>query len=95
MNDDLLNLDNEIVVFVNGTQIAKRVFERDLRQMLMIADTYGEWGRMFTARLRGVVPAKIVAPPVPPANPDPNAPPVQPPKDPPPTPPVQPPAPPK
>lgn len=98
MNDDLLNLDNEIAVFVNGTQIAKRVFERDLRQMLTIADTYGEWGRMFTARLRGVVPAKIVAPPAPPANPDPNAPPAQPPAQPPqnpPTPPAPPPAPPK
>ncbi len=94
MNDDLLNLDNEIAVFVNGTQIAKRVFERDLRRMIEIADTYGEWGRMFTARLRGVVPAKIAPQPVPPANPDPNAPPVQPPANPTPpnpTPPVEPP----
>jgi hypothetical protein len=97
MNDDLLDLDKEVAVFVNGTQLAKKVFDRDLRRMFEIADTYGEWGRMFPARFRGVVPTKIVAPPAPPANPDPNAPQPpgnNPPASPPATPPANPPAPP-
>ena len=104
MNDDLLDLDKEVAVFVNGTQLAKKVFDRDLRSMFTIADTYGEWGRMFPARFRGVVPTKIVAPVAPPA-PDPNAPkapgdnppPANPPAPPatPPAPPAPPPAPPK
>jgi hypothetical protein len=93
MNDELLDLDKEVAVFVNGQQLAKKTFERDLRTMFMIADTFGEWGRMFPAKYRGVVPNKIVAPPAPPANPDPNAP--KPPGENPPAPPAPPPAPPK
>jgi hypothetical protein len=91
MNDELLDLDKEVAVFVNGTQIAKKGFERDLRTMIEIGDTWGEWGRMFPARFRGVVPTKIVAPTAPPA-PDPNAPPSGP--QPPDKPPANPPAPP-
>jgi hypothetical protein len=101
MNDDLLDLDKEVAVFVNGTQLAKKVFDRDLRHMIDAADSVGEWGRVFPARFRGVVPNKIVAPvapPAPPANPDPNAPPKPPGDNPPatpPAPPAPPPAPPK
>jgi hypothetical protein len=74
MNDDLLDLDKEVAVFVNGTQIAKKVFDRDMRQMFWIADNECEWGRVFPAIFRCVVPSKIVAPTAPPAGPDPNGP---------------------
>ena len=75
MNDDLLDLDKEVAIFVNGVQNQKKRFERDLRKLFEIADTYSEWGRAFTAHARIVVPAKIVAPPAPPpAAPDPKAP---------------------
>jgi hypothetical protein len=89
MNDDLLDLDKEVAIFANGTQLAKKVFERNLRDMIDIADRVGEWGRMFPAHYRGVVPTKIVAPPAPPAP----APGGQPPANPP-APPANPPAPP-
>jgi len=90
MNDDLLDLDKEVAIFVNGQQLAKKVFDRDLRHMIEIADSYGEWGRMFPARFRGVVQNKITPPPAPPV-PDPlnpkapgdNPPPANPPATPP------------
>ncbi len=62
MNDDLLDLDKEVAVFVHGTQVVKQKFERDFRRMLEDADERGEYGRVFTASYRGVVPTKIEAP---------------------------------
>jgi hypothetical protein len=86
MNDDLLDLDKEVTIVVNGTQLAKKTFPRDHRAMLKLAIDYCELGRYFPACYRGVVP-KIVAPPAPPP------PPVNPPggNPPPPTPPANPP----
>lgn len=74
MNDELLDLDKPVDVWVNGSPLAeKRVFERSLRPMLSLADSWGEWGRMFPAQYRGVVPTNMTSAAAP-GTQDPNAP---------------------
>ena len=70
MNDDLLDLDKEVTVFVNTEFNVKKKVERILQKAIQLADDVGEYGRIYTADLRCVVPMKIAPPP---AGPDPNA----------------------
>jgi hypothetical protein len=63
MNDELLDLDKEVAIFVNGTQVEKKVFDRNYRTMFELADAVGEYGHMFLAKYPGVVSSKIAAPP--------------------------------
>jgi hypothetical protein len=93
MNDDLLDLDKEVEVIVNGEALPKKMMERDLRGMFYLADSVMEQGRVFTAKSRVVVKSKIVAPPPagapnPAPPPDGTKPPEQPPTPPAPTPPA-------
>lgn len=61
MNDDLLDLDKEVEVFVNGKSVVKKVFERSARQMLVFADDWGEFGRLFPVQVPVIVPT-VIAP---------------------------------
>jgi hypothetical protein len=72
MNDDLLDLDKEVSVFVNSELNTKKKVERSLNVAIDTADSNEEYGRIFTASLRCVVKTKIAAAPAPG---DPNAPP--------------------
>lgn len=65
MNDDLLDLDKPVSINCNGKDLGNKLFERDLRGMLETADFWGEWGRVFPAKFRGVAPTKIAPPPAP------------------------------
>jgi len=81
MNDTLLNLDKPVTVVVNGKANASntnKLMERSLRDMFVLADSESEWGRVFTASTRVVVPTAI-APPAPDAGQPPGNPPVNPP----------------
>jgi hypothetical protein len=71
MNDNLLDLDKEVTVLVNTEPNAKKRVERIFKDAIDTADQWEEYGRIFTASIRCVVPVKIAPPP--PANPDPNA----------------------
>ena len=62
MNDDLLDLDKPISVNCNGSELVTKVFERDLQEIFVTADTWGEYGNIFTASYRGFAPASIAAP---------------------------------
>ena len=61
MNDDLLDLDNEITVTCNGSELVKKTFERSLKTIFAIADTFGEYGRVFTSEYRGFAPTTVAA----------------------------------
>lgn len=63
MNDELLDLDKEVTVEVNGEVVAKKVFVRQMRDMFDYADSIGEFGRVFPSSFRGTVPTKIEAAP--------------------------------
>lgn len=60
-NDELLNLDENVIVEVNGTQLANRKFERDIREAFKTANRRGEWGRFYTASFQGYAPTTIEA----------------------------------
>lgn len=62
MNDDLLDLDKEVAVFVNGVQTAKRTFDRTAESMFKIADQMGEYGRFFPASYLGAAPTAAASP---------------------------------
>ena len=57
LNDNLLDMDAPISVVVNDEVLITRKFERQVRTMFRIADTYGEYGRIFTDEYRGFAPS--------------------------------------
>ena len=62
LNDDLLDLDKEVAIFVNGTQAAKRVFDRKVQDMIAHADDFFEWGILSPVQYRNYVQTQIAAP---------------------------------
>jgi hypothetical protein len=66
LNDDLLDLDKEVTVFVNGELNSKKRVDRRLIDAIELADRTGEYGRIFTASLRCVVKTKVEPPAAPP-----------------------------
>ena len=70
MNDNLLDLDKDVTVFINGKETVKKHVERIFKDAIDTADQWEEYGRIFTASIRCVVPVTIAPPP---AGPDPNA----------------------
>jgi hypothetical protein len=62
MNDELLDLDREVEIFVNTKSVAKRVFERNAMNMLEHADMFSEWGRLFPAQFRTFVTSQAPGP---------------------------------
>lgn len=61
MNDDLVDLDREVAIFVNGERIVSRTFERSVETMLFTADDWVEYGQLFPAKHQAVVVAAIPA----------------------------------
>jgi len=61
LNDDLLDLDKPIAITCNGTELVTKTFERDLKAIFETADTFGEYGRVFTAEFRGFAPTEVAA----------------------------------
>lgn len=61
LNDDLLDLDREVAIFVNGNEIDKRVFDRKTDQMLDFADEWFEYGRLFPVVVERTVPLVVAA----------------------------------
>jgi hypothetical protein len=57
MNDDLLDLDKEVGIFVNGVPVKKDTFERRAENMFKIADDLREYGRFFPCSHVATVPA--------------------------------------
>ncbi|MCE9635418.1 MAG: hypothetical protein K8T90_06905 [Planctomycetes bacterium] len=62
MNDDLLDLDKEVAIFVNGTLAVKKVFDRKVQEMIARADDFFEWGILYPAQYRNYVATQIAAP---------------------------------
>jgi hypothetical protein len=61
MNDDLLDLDKPVKVTCNGSELVVKQFERNLKAIFETADTFGEYGRVFTAEFRGFAPTEVAS----------------------------------
>ncbi len=59
MNDDLVDMDQEIAIMCNGSELVRKTFERDLKEIFETADNWGEYGHIYTASYRGFAPAEI------------------------------------
>ena len=53
LNDELVDLDRNVTIVVNGRKQVDRRFGRDLRAMLRTAEVFGEYGHLFVASYRG------------------------------------------
>ncbi|MCG3135595.1 MAG: hypothetical protein HMLKMBBP_03316 [Planctomycetes bacterium] len=63
LNDDVVNLDNEVAIFVNGTEMLKKKLNREHATIVRFTNELGDYGRVYTAAWRGVVPRKAPEPP--------------------------------
>lgn len=61
MNDDQLDLDKPVSIFVNGNQVVSKQFERRLKDGLEWGVNVGEFGRFFPAYYQGLAPKVVPA----------------------------------
>jgi hypothetical protein len=61
MNDDVLDLDKPVSIFVNGNQVVSKQFERRLKEGLEWGVNVGEFGRFFPAYYQGLAPKVVPA----------------------------------
>ena len=59
MNDELLDLDKEVSVSVNGEVQITKIFERRMRDMFETASILGEFGQVYPSSYRGTVKSNI------------------------------------
>lgn len=61
MNDEFLDLDKPVSIFVNGSQVVSKQFERRLKDGLEWGVNVGEFGRFFPAYYQGLAPKVVPA----------------------------------
>lgn len=61
LNDDLMDLDKEVAILVNGKEVARKVFPRNTTDMITLADTFAEYGRIYPVQVNASAPSAAAA----------------------------------